>query len=104
MHDAQAEHQARIEHLLEALKEARIYAGAEFEACCNEMEHGRAIYFSGFRDMLATYIRSLEDYQCILKQEGDRCPLCGRKTSKGEAGGKICFECVNRKRIEYEGQ
>ena len=93
-------HQERIEHLLEALKEARIYAGAEFEACCNEMEHGRAIYFSSIRDMLATHIRTLGSYQCVLNQAEGRCPLCGKKTSKGKVGGKICFDCVNRKRAE----
>ena len=41
-------HRIRIEALLEALKEARIYAQAEFEACCNENEYSRAAYFSGF--------------------------------------------------------
>lgn len=95
------EHYARINHLLEALQEARIYAGAEFEACRNDMEHGRAIYFSAFRDMLATYIHSLEDYLTILtKEEESRCPVCGKKTSEGKNGGKICFDCVNRKRAE----
>lgn len=93
------EHQERIEHLLEAIKEARIYAGAEFEACCNENEYSRAIYFSGFRDVLATYIRSLEDYKSIF-QSADCCPVCGKKTSEGKKGGKICFECVNRRRNE----
>ncbi len=100
-----SEHSDRIEHLLESLKEARIYAGAEFEACCNDGEHSRAIYFSGFRDMLATHIRSLEDYQYLIKQTEqltnapDRCPVCGRKTSEGKNGiGKICFACVNKKR------
>lgn len=93
------EHYTRINHLLEALQEARIYAGAEFEACCNEMDHGSAVYFSGFRDILATYIRSLEDYLTILtKEEESRCPVCGKKTSMGKNGGKICFDCVNRKR------
>lgn len=93
MLNAHTEHQERIGHLLEALKEARIYAGAEFEACCNENEYSRAIYFSGFRDVLATYIRSLEDYKNVF-QSADCCPVCGKKTSEG----KICFECVNRKR------
>lgn len=90
-------HRIRIEALLEALKEARIYVGAEFEACCNENEYSRAIYFSGFRDVLATYIRSLEDYKNVFQSE-DCCPVCGKKTSEGEKGGKICYECVNRRR------
>jgi hypothetical protein len=90
-------HRTRIEALLEALKEARIYAGAEFEACCNENEYSRAIYFSGFRDVLATYISSLEDYKSVF-QSTDCCPVCGKKTSEGKNGGKICFECVNERR------
>ena len=32
------------------------------------------------------------------EKEPDRCPVCGRKTSEGKNGGKICFSCVNRKR------
>ena len=97
------EHYNRINHLIESLKEARIYAGAEFEACCNEGEHSRAIYFSGFRDMLATYITSLEDYQQLIKRldqksASDRCPICGEVTTEGKKGGKICFNCVNRQR------
>ncbi len=63
------EHQAKVSNILSALKEARIFAGAEFEACCNEMEHSRAIYFSGLRGQLAAYIKSLEDYKYLLDQE-----------------------------------
>lgn len=98
------EHYARINHLLEALKEARIYAGSEFEACCNEMEHGRAIYFSGLRGVLASHIESLEDYLslCVLEENKPRCPICGKKTSRGKNGAKICWDCVNRKRFEDE--
>lgn len=94
------DHYSRINHLIEALQEARIYAGAEFEACCNEGEHSRAIYFGGFKEMLATYIKSLEDYQYLFRQidAKDRCPICGSKTSEGKKGGKICFSCVNKKR------
>ena len=99
-----SEHYERISLLTEAIKEARIYAGAEFEACCNEGDYPRAIYFSGFRNMLATYIKQLEDYQYLIQQidqesnAPDRCPICRRKTSEGKKGGKICFSCVNKKR------
>lgn len=61
------EHCDRVNHLLEALEEARIFAGAEFEALCNDNEHIRAVYFSSLRDMLATYIKSTEDYKYIAQ-------------------------------------
>lgn len=32
--------------------------------------------------------------------EDNRCPICGKNTSRGKAGGKICFDCVNRRRTE----
>lgn len=103
-----AERAERIEHLVDALKEARIYAGAELEACykeariytgtefeasCNEGVYPRAIYFSGFENILATYIRSLEDYKDLFMKKDlfpkDCCPVCGKKTSEGKNGGKI---------------
>lgn len=90
-------HRIRTEALLEVLKEARIYARAEFEACCNENEYSRATYFSGLWGVLATYISSLEDYKSVF-QSTDCCPVCGKKTSEGKNGGKICFECVNKRR------
>lgn len=78
---------SRIEHLVDALKEARIYAGAEleacykearlyagteFEACYKEGVYSRTIYFSGFENILAAYIRSLEDYEeMFLKKEDE---------------------------------
>ena len=96
------EHYDRINHLLGALGDAKIYAGAEFEACCNDGDYPRAVYFESIRDTLATQIKVLEDYQyCCTrinehKGADDRCPVCGRKTSKGakEGVGKICWNCV----------
>lgn len=97
-------HYARINNLLGALGDARIFAGAEFEACCNEGDYVKAVYFSSIRDNLAAQIRVLEDYRhCFVKTTEnkfapDRCPICGRKTSEGKNGGKICFNCVNQRR------
>ena len=104
------EHYNRINHLLGSLGDARIYAGAEFEACCNEGNYDKAVYFSNIRDTLAAQINVLEDYRhCFIKTTehkyaADRCPICGRKTSESanKGVGKICFACINYARRKGE--
>lgn len=92
------EHEDTINHLLDSLEEARIFAGAEFEVCANEHDYIKAAYFCSIRDVLKTYIVAIEDYKSVAFKTFPRCPICGKKTSEGAIGGKICFDCVNRKR------
>ena len=96
----------RIIQLIGTLKDARIYAGAEFEHCCDNGDSSRAIYFSGLMGMLKSQIDSLEDSLYVFRKidenehAPDRCPICGRKTrmSKNPNVGKICIYCVNKAR------
>ena len=63
------EHQNRILHLLDALSTAKIYAGAEMEALCNEKDFNSACTFNLVRDTLQTEITVVSDY---LEMNGGR--------------------------------
>lgn len=53
MADSRKEHIQRIEELIDAVETARIIAGAEMNALCNEREYKKAVIFETTRDMLA---------------------------------------------------
>ena len=53
MPDSRKEHMKRIEELVDAVETARIIAGAEMNALCNEREYKKAAIFETTRDMLA---------------------------------------------------
>lgn len=55
------EHRERIDHLIDAIDEARIYAGAEFEALCNEKKFETAEMFCMIRDVLKAQSNCLKD-------------------------------------------
>lgn len=97
------EHSRRINNLIEVLKEAKSYSETEFKVLLDEGESQRALFFAGLNGELSSHIQCLETYIGIQQQtkithEPDHCPVCGRQTSEGKKGGKICFDCVNRKR------
>lgn len=53
MPDSRKEHMKRIEELVDAVETARIIAGAEMNALCNEREYKKAAIFETTRNMLA---------------------------------------------------
>lgn len=53
MPDSRKEHMKRIEELVDAVETARIIAGAEMNALCNEREYKKAAIFETTRDMLS---------------------------------------------------
>ena len=53
MPDSRKEHMKRIEDLVDTVETARIIAGAEMNALCNEREHKKAAIFETTRNMLA---------------------------------------------------
>ena len=53
MPDSRKEHMKRIEDLIDTVETARIIAGAEMNALCNEREFKKAVIFEKTRDMLA---------------------------------------------------
>lgn len=46
------DHKTRVLRVISALSEAKIYAGAEFEALCNEGDYKTAYMFEMLRDVL----------------------------------------------------
>lgn len=53
MADSRKEHIKRIEDLVDAIDTARIIAGAEMNALCNEREHKKAAIFETARNQLS---------------------------------------------------
>ena len=62
------EHYERVQHLLDALSEAKIYAGAEFEALCNEKDYKSAYMFCLLRDTLQAERVVVADYITMNKE------------------------------------
>ena len=62
------EHNERLLHLLDALSEAKIYAGAEFEALCNEKNYESAYMFNMLRDTLQAERVVIADYITMNKE------------------------------------
>lgn len=63
------EHYDRILRLLDVLVDARIYAGAEFEALANERNYKDAQIFETIRDELRAQIKTVTEYKEVLKGE-----------------------------------
>ena len=66
--DNSNEHKERIPHLLDAVSEAKIYAGAEFEALCNEQKFEEATMFCLLRDLMQAQRVVLSDYIVGVKE------------------------------------
>ena len=62
-----SEHKDRLIRLLDAISDARIYAGAEFEALCNDGKHEEAVIFELMRDTLQSQRVVLSDYITSVK-------------------------------------
>ena len=62
------EHNERLLQLLDALSEAKIYAGAEFEALCNEKNYESAYMFNMLRDTLQAERVVIADYITMNKE------------------------------------
>ena len=58
--------------LMESLKMARIYAGAEFERLCNNNQHIDACVFQGIRDNIAQNMQLLQSYVSCSESEGKK--------------------------------
>ena len=63
------EHIERISHLLEMMESAEIYAGAEFEALCNDGNYLESEIFYMIRDVLKAQRAVINDYFSI--KQGD---------------------------------
>ena len=55
----------KIELLLDSIETSRIYAGATFEALCNDKNHEDAVLFCMIRDSLKVQADTLRDYMFV---------------------------------------